>query len=154
VIFNPLGGGIIAGKYRTKEQPKEGRYSDVTTGPMAAMYRARYFKDSTFEALQVIEKAISKHNLTMVETALRWCIHHSALKIVDGGSDGVIIGASSLAQLESNITDLEKGPLPDDVVQALDEAWLIAKATTADFWHGELKYTYNTQEALFGSSGK
>ena len=88
----------------------------------------------------------------MAETALRWCVHHSELKVVGEGKDGIIIGASSIGQLENNITDLEKGPLPEDVVQALDEAWLIAKPTTADFWHGELKYTYNTQEALFGSA--
>jgi len=150
VIFNPLAGGVLAGKYKSKVPPKDGRYSDAT-GPMAAMYRARYFKDSTFEALQVIENAISKHNLTMAETALRWCVHHSKLNVVGGGKDGIIIGASSIGQLENNITGLEKGPLPEDVVQALDEAWLIAKPTTADFWHGELKYTYNTQEALFGS---
>jgi aflatoxin B1 aldehyde reductase len=87
----------------------------------------------------------------MAETALRWCVHHSKLNAADGGKDGVIIGASSIGQLENNITDLEKGPLPEDVVQALDEAWLIVKSTTADFWHGDLKYTYNTQEALFGS---
>jgi aflatoxin B1 aldehyde reductase len=61
VIFNPLAGGVLAGKYKSKVPPKDGRYSDAT-GPMADMYRARYFKDvgkdSTFEALQVIENAI------------------------------------------------------------------------------------------------
>ena len=150
MIFNPLAGSILAGKYKSKVPPKDGRYSDAT-GPIAAMYRARCFKDSTFEGLQVIEKAISKHNLTMAETALRWWVHHSRLNVGDGGKDRIITGASSIGQLENNITDLEKGPLPEDVVQALDEAWLIVKSTTADFWHGDLKYTYNTQEALFGS---
>ena len=88
------------------------------------MYRARYFQDSTFQALQLIEPVVQRHQLTLLETALRWCIHHSALRFAkDGGNDGVIIGVSSLAQLESNLRDLEKGPLPQEVVDVLDNAW-------------------------------
>ena len=72
--------------------------------------------------------------MTLLETALRWCVHHSALKVMDG-NDGVIIGVSSLKQLEGNLRDLEKGPLPEDVVQALDQAWLINKGTAPRYWH-------------------
>ena len=85
----------------------------------------------------------------MLEIALRWCVHHSALKMKNGGRDGVIIGVSSFDQLKSNLTDLEKGPLPDEVVKVLDEAWLITKPTTPDYWQKELKYTYDTQAVLF-----
>lgn len=67
----------------------------------------------------------------------------------DGGRDGVIIGVSSLAQLEGNLKDLEKGPLPQEVVDALDDAWMITKPTTPNYWHLDLKYTYDTQQALF-----
>ncbi len=88
----------------------------------------------------------------MLEIALRWCTHHSALKMQDGGTDGVIIGVSSLEQLKSNLGDLEKGPLPEEVLKALDEAWLIAKPTTPNYWHLDLKYTYDTQQALFKPS--
>ena len=66
-----------------------------------------------------------------------------------GGQDGIIIGVSSFEQLESNLKDLEKGPLPDEVVQVLDQAWRITKATAADYWQKELEYTYDTQEVLF-----
>jgi aflatoxin B1 aldehyde reductase len=59
--------------------------------------------------------------LTLLETALRWCVHHSALKVKDA-NDGVVIGVSSLKQLEGNLRDLEKGPLPEEVVQVLDQA--------------------------------
>ena len=67
----------------------------------------------------------------------------------DGGRDGVIIGVSSLAQLEGNLKDLEKGPLPQEVADALDDAWMITKPTTPNYWHLDLKYTYDTQQALF-----
>ena len=142
VVYNPLAAGVLAGKYKTKDIPAEGRYSDASiTGPM---YHDRYFKDATFDALRVIEPVVEKHGLTMAETALRWLHHHSALKMDGNGRDGVVIGVSSLEQLENNCRDLQKGPLPGEVVEALDNAWLIAKPTTPEYWHLELKYTYDT----------
>jgi aflatoxin B1 aldehyde reductase len=102
---------------------------------IASRYRARYFQDATFEALALIEPVAKKHNLTLLEVALRWCVHHSKLQMVDGTKrDGVIIGVSSLKQLEGNLTDLEKGPLPDEVVQTLDEAWNVCKASAPTYW--------------------
>ena len=99
------------------------------------MYRERYFKDATFEALRIIEPVAEKHSLSLLEIALRWCIHHSQLRTrAKGGNDGVIIGVSKFSQLEENLRDLEKGPLPEDVINALDEAWMVTKATTQAYF--------------------
>ena len=150
VVYNPIAAGIFSGKYRSKEVPQEGRFSN-TQQRVGERYRERYFKDATFDALRIMEPVVEKHGLTLLETAFRWLMHHSALNIKDGGNDGIIIGISSQQQLEQNLKDLEKGPLPDEVVKALDEAWLVCKPTTANYWHLDLKYTYDTREALFGS---
>ncbi|GAB7322302.1 hypothetical protein MBLNU13_g03280t1 [Cladosporium sp. NU13] len=146
VVYNPVAGGLFSGKYKTTEVPESGRFSDKE-GTRGGMYRKRYFKDATFEALAVIEPVVQKHNLTLLETAFRWVIHHSKLNVIDG-NDGIIIGVSSEAQLEGNLKDVEKGPLPTEVLEALDEAWKIAQPTTANYWHLDLKYTYDTREAL------
>ena len=99
------------------------------------MYRDRYFQDNTFLALQHVSPVVAKNNLTLLETALRWCTHHSMLKLKDGGNDGIIIGVSSLKQLEGNLADCEKGPLPEEVVKALDEAWEeYMKGRGASYW--------------------
>ena len=100
------------------------------------MYRDRYFQDSMFNALNTIEPVVKQHNLTLLEVALRWCVHHSQLKVFqkDGGNDGIIVGVSSLKQLEGNLTDLEKGPLPDEVVKVLDEAWDAIKYQGPSYW--------------------
>ncbi|KAK8024436.1 hypothetical protein PG993_012502 [Apiospora rasikravindrae] len=155
VVYNPIAGGLFSGKIKSKDMvPAEGRFSD--THGTGRNYRGRYFKDSTFEALRVVEEAVARHEqdgLTMIETALRWVRHHSALRVGESGSgrgDGIIIGISGLEQLESNLDNLEKGPLPDDVVAALDKAWMIAKADAPNYWHKDLVYTYDTKEALFG----
>ena len=152
VVYNPVAGGIFSGKYKASEVPSSGRFSDAE-GVRGTMYRKRYFKDATFEALRIIEPVVQKHNLTLIETAFRWLMHHSQLKLEGSGqgSDGIIIGVSSQEQLETNLKCIEEGPLPDEVVKALDEAWLVCKPTTANYWHLDLNYTYDTKEALFGS---
>ena len=71
-----------------------------------------------------------KHGLTEAECALRWMTHHSMLRREKG--DAIIIGASSTQHRESNMVDLEKGPLPDDVLQALDTGW---KGISLRYWH-------------------
>ena len=152
VIYNPLAGGLFSGKVKSVEVPQEGRYSDQSQ--LGNLYRKRYFKDATFDALRLIEPVAQKHNLTLIEIALRWCTHHSALQIQNGGRDGVIIGVGSFGQLESNLKDLEKGPLPDDVLKTLDEAWLITQPTTPNYWHLDLEYKYDTQAALSKSKSK
>ena len=152
VIYNPLAGGLFSGKIKSKDLvPQTGRSSD-TTAAQGKRYRERYFREATFEALQMIENVATKHDLSLVEIALRWCMHHSALRIGGmgkGGNDGIIIGASSFAQLEGNLTDLEKGPLPEEVVRVLDEAWMATKSTTTNYWHGELKYPEDMTERFF-----
>ncbi|EXJ96029.1 hypothetical protein A1O1_01155 [Capronia coronata CBS 617.96] len=136
VIYNPLAGGVFSGKYKSKSEiPAEGRFANVNER-QGKMYRERYFHDTTFSALQHLEPVVKQHNLTLVETALRWCVHHSLLKLASqGGNDGIIIGVSSLSQLQQNLADLEKGPLPDEVVKVLDEAWeLYLKGKEPTYW--------------------
>ena len=152
VIYNPVAGGLLSGKYRTKDIPQEGRFSNVASD-VGIRYRERYFRDATFDALRLIEPVVAKYGLTLIETALRWVVHHSELKLAGkGGNDGIIVGVSNFSQLEGNLKDLEKGPLPDEVVKALDEAWLVNKATIPPYWHLDLKYTYDTTAAVFQSN--
>ncbi|KAI1336659.1 aldo/keto reductase [Xylariaceae sp. FL0016] len=155
VVYNPIAGGLFSGKITSADiDPDNGRFSSKTV--TGKLYRNRYLKDSTFRALRTIEQALEKHSgLTMIETALRWTVHHSKLRVKGGGTDGILIGVSSYEQLESNLDNLEKGPLPEDVVAALDEAWMITKAEAPNYWHGDnTEYKYDVREALFGANAK
>lgn len=152
VVYNPIAGGLFSGKIKSKDLvPDSGRFSDGAAS--GKLYRDRYFNDSTFKALQIVEQAAEKNNLTMIEIALRWIVHHSALKIKDG-NDGIIIGVSSVAQIDNNLDNIEKGPLPDDVVQALDQAWALSKAESVPYWHGQVEYGYNAEQVLFAPGAK
>jgi len=128
VTYNPLAGGFFSGRVTDFEAPKEGRFGGNSA--MANMYRDRYFRSAYFEALELIKPVAEKHGLRLTEIALRWCQHHSLLS----PNDGVILGASSASQLEQNIEDSDKGPLPQELVVALDEAWLKVKANAPTYW--------------------
>ncbi|KAH0832879.1 Aldo keto reductase [Lanmaoa asiatica] len=132
VIYNPLAGGLFAGKVTAVEDqaPEGGRFDPSST--MGKMYRARYLREGYFKALELLKDVAEKHNLRLTEIALRWCQYHSIL----GVGDGVILGASSAAQLKQNCEDSAKGPLPQEVVDVLDEACRIVKAheSTPLYW--------------------
>ncbi|KAH7076013.1 NADP-dependent oxidoreductase domain-containing protein [Paraphoma chrysanthemicola] len=136
VTYNPLCGGLFSGKIKSSDletPPKEGRFSN--SYQWGQLYRDRYLNDANIKALKVIEDVTGHHGLTMLETALRWTIHHSALNTRSkGGNDGVVVGVSNFQQLEENLRDFGKGPLPHDIVEALEKAWLITKATAPSYW--------------------
>ncbi|KAM0756647.1 Aldo/keto reductase [Meredithblackwellia eburnea MCA 4105] len=130
--FNPLGGGFFTGQYSKDAAVEKGSRFDPEKG-QGRNYRNRYWKDEYFEALEIVKPVADKHNLTLAEVALRWVSHHSLMKRELG--DNVLIGASSNNHLEQNLVDLEKGPLPEDVIKALDEAWEHVKGVASKYWH-------------------
>jgi len=133
--YNPLGGGFFTGRYQGKDsEPEIGSRFDTSKGTnQSKNYRLRYWNDQYFKALDVISAAAREHSLTIVEIALRWVNHHSFLKSEHG--DAIIIGASRLTHIEENLTDFEKGPLPEPVLRAVDDAWDIVKGDVKKYWH-------------------
>ncbi|KAF3914530.1 hypothetical protein AA313_de0209536 [Arthrobotrys entomopaga] len=131
--YNPLAGGFFTAtgpKSIDGDVEKGTRFDDSkVTGKL---YRNRYWKESYFKARALIESLAEKEGLTLVEVALRWISHHSFMKKENG--DKVIIGASSEKQLRENCEALEKGPLPADVVEACDQAWVIVKPDCEAYW--------------------
>ncbi|KAG0202404.1 hypothetical protein BGX28_005065 [Mortierella sp. GBA30] len=130
--YNALVGGILSGKYKfDQEQTSELSRFDPTTA-LGKLVRKNYWNTSVFDAVQILENAASAINLSLVEATMRWMAHHSALR----AQDGVILGASSLKHLNENLLDLAKGPLPQTVVQAFDEAWEHVKACSPKYFTG------------------
>ncbi|CAL8355588.1 unnamed protein product [Gadus morhua 'NCC'] len=123
--YNPLAGGLLTGKYHFEDkdasQP-EGRFFG---NEWATAYRNRYWKESHFQAIslvsQALETAYGSEKPTMTSAAIRWMYHHSQIKGDNG--DGVIIGMSSMEQLQQNLSASEEGPLDERVVEAFKQAW-------------------------------
>ncbi|KAJ9666736.1 hypothetical protein H2201_003140 [Coniosporium apollinis] len=131
--FQPLAGGFLTGRYKrdqTEFEPGSRFDPKIWQG---RLHRGRYWNDSYFDAIDIIRSGAENHGLTDAEVALRWLEHHSQMK--KELNNAIIIGASSTKHLEENLADLEKGPLLEDVVQALETAWLKVKAVAPKYWH-------------------
>ena len=134
--FNPLAGGALTGAYGRDTDldalAKQGGRFDKETF-QGKGYIARYWTDEMFDAMELVGRAAAGAKIPVAECALRWIMHHSKLSKEAG--DAVIIGASSAKQLEGNLVAIEKGPLPEEVLDAFDQGWERVKEKNQKFWH-------------------
>ncbi|XP_040889461.1 aflatoxin B1 aldehyde reductase member 4-like [Toxotes jaculatrix] len=123
--YNPLAGGLLTGKYHYEDKDGSQPAGRFFGNSWATIYRDRYWKQSHFQAIDVVLKALEtvygSEKPTLTSAAMRWMYHHSQLKGELG--DGVIIGMSSMEQLQQNLVATEEGPLDERVVAAFNEAW-------------------------------
>ncbi|KAJ6511550.1 NADP-dependent oxidoreductase domain-containing protein [Mycena vitilis] len=125
-VYNPLAGGFLTSRY-SRDQTTFDHGDRFNPDEKHATYqRMRYWNEPNFKALDLLRPVVASHGITESEAALRWLAHHSVLNKEFG--DAVIIGAAGKKHLEDNLTALDKGPLPDDVVAALDAGWEQARA--------------------------
>ena len=67
--------------------------------------------------------------ISLTEASLRWIMNHSTL----GEGDGIIVGAKREEQFEASLQATKKGPLPETVVRAFEEAWIPISKSTSEF---------------------
>jgi aflatoxin B1 aldehyde reductase len=118
--YSPIGGGFLvktAAQIRAKDQP--GRFG--TNSRTGAMYTTMYGKESLFEALDEWEHIANDAGISKAALAYRWITYHSALKKEYG--DGVIVGASKVAQLEETLNVIEDGPLDAKTADRVEAIW-------------------------------
>ena len=61
---------------------------------------------------------------------------------MEGEGNTIIVGDSSAAQLRQNLTGTEKGPLLEEMVEAMDIAWLRVKGIVLKYFHEFILYLY------------
>jgi len=130
VAYNPLAAGMLAGKHaRATGEVAEGRFKDNPN------YLPRFYTEENFRALALIRAACDADGISMVEATFRWLLRHSAL---DPDTDGILLGASSMAQLRENLAACAaaagKGPLSPEILAAFDEAWELTKSSAFPYW--------------------
>ncbi|KAJ7900601.1 Aldo/keto reductase [Mycena olivaceomarginata] len=130
--FNPLAGGFLTDRYSTIDATPEAGDRLHPDGLAGKAFRARYWKPVFFDALAEVRTVATAHGLTMAEVAFRWIAHSSLLRRESG--DAVIIGGSSLKQIEENLVSLEAGPLPAEILAALNAAWSAVKADSTAYY--------------------
>jgi len=125
VAYNPLAAGMLTGKHKKNQEVIPGRFQDNKN------YLDRYYKDDTFNALEVIATECEKSGISMIQATYTWMMKHSSL----GDNDGLLLGASSLSHLEGNIKNcMEAQPLSEGLLAAFDQAWEICRPDAFAFW--------------------
>mmetsp|Transcript_31670 Transcript_31670/g.48565 ORF Transcript_31670/g.48565 Transcript_31670/m.48565 type:complete len:365 (+) Transcript_31670:3-1097(+) len=142
VAYNPLAAGMLTGKYlKINQQDNE---SDVPQGRFQnnPNYLPRFYTPSNFEALEVIQQVCDAEDITMVQATYRWMMNHSQLN--GEKNDGILIGASSMSQLNENMNSCTEAMIGDgdegttsialskDMLDAFDKAWDIVNSEESD----------------------
>ncbi|KAI9241306.1 MAG: Aldo/keto reductase [Podila humilis] len=118
--YNPLAGGLLSGKYQFEDSVvKDGSRYDSKMG-FGKIYRERYWNGLFLKAIQDLKTIAEALGFSLVDVTLRWMMHHSGF----GPNDGIVMGASCVSHLKSNLDILDYGePLPEEMVKAFDVAW-------------------------------
>ncbi|KAM4872874.1 aflatoxin B1 aldehyde reductase member 3-like [Thomomys bottae] len=132
--FNPLAGtwepGCAQVVLRTQVSQGSGNWAALdglqSPDPCSCVLLS-YWKENNFKAITLVEKALQASYRSsapsLTSAALRWMYHHSQLEAAHG--DAVILGMSSVEQLQQNLGIIEQGPLKPEIVEAFDEAWTL-----------------------------
>ncbi|MFH8571843.1 aldo/keto reductase [Streptomyces sp. NPDC017993] len=113
VVWSPLAGGVLSGKYRPGAALPEGSRAVAAKGGDNSLRRWKFLQDDTLERVQRLRPLAAEAGLTLPQLALAWTLHHPTVT-------SAVIGASSPAQIAGNLKALDVALEPDLLV-AVDE---------------------------------
>jgi aryl-alcohol dehydrogenase-like predicted oxidoreductase len=113
VVYNPLAGGMLTGKYKRGEQPREG--TRFTLGNAAQLYQQRYWQDEQIDVVERLATDVASRGKSITHVALRWVLDQP-------GVTSAIVGASRTDQLRDSLKALEV-TLDQADRAACDAAW-------------------------------
>jgi len=113
VVFNPLAGGVLTGKYKPGETPREG--TRFTLGQAAKLYQARYWQDEQLDVVAQLAADLAARGKSITHVAMRWVLDRPTVTCA-------IIGASRAEQLRDALRGIAI-TLDDADRQACDAVW-------------------------------
>lgn len=113
LVYNPLAGGFLSGKYKPGQDPEEG--TRFTLGTAANRYQERYWHDSQFAAVETLKTIVNDSGLDMASVSVAWVL-------AQPGITSAIIGVSKPEQLAANLEALNV-EFDDELKEACDAAW-------------------------------
>jgi aryl-alcohol dehydrogenase-like predicted oxidoreductase len=109
LIYSPLGGGILTGKYSAAHEPEAG-----TRFARASMWAQGMMRDRNFEIAEVVKQVAVELGATPSAVAIAWCLTRDNVT-------SVIIGPRTLAQMQDNLTAFDL-TLPPPALKRLSDA--------------------------------
>jgi len=107
LAYSPLGFGVLTGKYRNGNVPKNSRLTLFPT-------MARYTNDNCKNATELYHQIAEKHNLTLTELALAFVNDRPFVT-------SNIIGATNIQQLKENIDSINT-KLSKEILDEINQA--------------------------------
>lgn len=120
MVWSPLAGGLLSGKYKADGQGPEGARRTTFDFPIVDKPRA-------FRCVEAMRPIAERHQASVAQVAIAWLLHQPVVS-------SVIIGARTMAQLEDNLGATRLRFTEEDM-QALNEVsqlppeypgWMIA----------------------------
>jgi 1-deoxyxylulose-5-phosphate synthase len=110
VAYNPLAGGLLAGKHTMEGSVHKGTRFDSNE-----LYRNRYWHRQNFEAIMRLQEIARCAGTSLVRLSFRWLLSRPV--------DSVLVGVSSSAQLDENVSACHEPTLSEDVLAECDAVW-------------------------------
>jgi aryl-alcohol dehydrogenase-like predicted oxidoreductase len=92
MVWSPLAGGLLSGKYGRNTSPEEGRRINFDFPPVN--------KDKAYDIIDVMQEIARERNVSVAQVALSWVLHQPAVSTI-------IIGAKNTRQLEDNLKAID-----------------------------------------------
>ena len=105
MVWSPLAGGLLSGKYDRDTESTEGRRSAFDFPPVD--------KPRAFACIDAMRPIAAAHGATVAQVALAWLLHQPVVT-------SVIIGAKRIEQLDDNLKSVDVKLTADDLA-ALDK---------------------------------
>ncbi|MGD9977300.1 MAG: aldo/keto reductase [Bacteroidales bacterium] len=125
MVWSPLAGGLLSGKYGRDKESKEGRRANFDFPPVN--------RDKAYDIIDAMQSIADAKKITVAQVALAWLLHQPAVT-------SVIVGANKPQQLADNLnsvnvkfTDEELGRL-NEVSKLTPEypQWMIERQRSND----------------------
>jgi len=105
MVWSPLAGGLLSGKYSRNAENKEGRRANFDFPPVD--------KEKAYDIIEVMQTIASHKQVSVAQIALAWLIHQPAVS-------SIIIGANKQEQLKDNLASVEVR-LSEEELEKLDK---------------------------------
>jgi aryl-alcohol dehydrogenase-like predicted oxidoreductase len=118
-IYNPLAGGLLAGKHSRGEPPKGSRFDGN------ALYKKRYWTDRMFDFVDALADIAKDEGVSLVDLAYAWVSARN-------GVDSVILGPGTVAHLDAGIDGCAKS-LSEGARAKVDDLYRAFQGTDATY---------------------
>ncbi|HVY85901.1 MAG TPA: aldo/keto reductase [Caulobacterales bacterium] len=135
LVWSPLGGGFLSGKYTRDNIGKEGRHAAFDIVP--------FDREKGFDLIEAMRPMAERAGCTVAQLALAWLLSKQVVT-------SVLVGSAKLSQLEDNL-GAAKVRLDVETIQQLDK--LTAPKAIYPGWFNARLTDAKTREGLAASTG-